>query len=307
MQLKFGEFSSIEYQLETLLEVMQFCLLEPITLGFFPYQAGDEEAISSAVKASSGTLRTEVQQENVDDSSPDSEVRELIKKLGTESVDVHRKCVKVLKLVAGYTHGNRIPSDWARGPCSKELGDMCIPAAIQNSVLSSFLYDAVRYGQRNPLFTRHASQIVSLLVQRRVESFEQYLEKLSAKIDQSSLTYWKKYGRVMHDDAMCASMIGSGDNSSYVFPGRLPVRQCITFDKVDKQECTKHYFKGTTSAVPSFLTVQCACAHPKVLGFIILNRCESISAALSAILTISLFRPETSGTITHATLTIQHC
>lgn len=45
----------------------------------------------------------------------------------------------------------------------------------------------------------------------------------------------------------------------------------------------KNYFK-VQSVVPSFLTVQCACAHPKLVGFVILRECESISAALSAVL-----------------------
>lgn len=60
--------------------------------------------------------------------------------------------------------------------------------------------------------------------------------------------------------------------------------QGIDFEKADRQDCTKHYFKGQ-SLVPTFLTVQCACAHPKLVGFVVLRECESLSAAFSSVLT----------------------
>lgn len=88
-------------------------------------------------------------------------------------------------------------------------------------------------------------------------------------------------------------MIGSNlrDNSLYVFPGRSRVRHGIDFDEMDSHECTKHYVKGN-SYVPSFMTVQCACAHPKLIGFVILPEHESISAALSSLLTHFVIPPK---------------
>lgn len=67
--------------------------------------------------------------------------------------------------------------------------------------------------------------------------------------------------------------------SLYVFPGRLKQRQGIDFDNLDRQDCTKNYFKGNSS-IPCFTGVQCSCVHPKLLGLDIINQCESTSAAI---------------------------
>lgn len=73
------------------------------------------------------------------------------------------------------------------------------------------------------------------------------------------------------------------DESLYTFPGRNRCRKGIDFEKVDRQDSKKHYFKGQ-SVVPTILTVQCACAHPKLVGLVVLRECKSISAALSFVL-----------------------
>lgn len=68
------------------------------------------------------------------------------------------------------------------------------------------------------------------------------------------------------------------------------MRNSIDFEKVDKQESTKVYLKGD-STVLSFLTVQYCCAHPKILGFVLLKECEYMSAALSSVLTHFAINP----------------
>lgn len=41
MRVRFGFYKNIEYQLQTVLDVIEFCLVEPMTLGFFPYLGHD--------------------------------------------------------------------------------------------------------------------------------------------------------------------------------------------------------------------------------------------------------------------------
>lgn len=109
---------------------------------------------------------------------------------------------------------------------------------------------------------------MGVVMERRTYEFETYLYNLAFTMDCSALQYWKKYG---HVDLVKLELVPEQSlHRLYVFPGRAQVRPGIEFDKMDKQQCSKNYFK-VTSAVPSFLTVQCVCAHPKLLGFVLLK------------------------------------
>lgn len=142
----------------------------------------------------------------------------------------------------------------------------------------------LRCGRRNPSFTRTQMAVMSRMLSRRIKDFERYLKNFGRKLHTSSLKYWKHFGKVMPSDTTGTNSPELLENSLYVFPGRKRCRNGIDFDKVDKQDYTKVYFKGD-STVPSFLTVQFCCAHPKLLGFVVLKEHESISAALSSVLT----------------------
>lgn len=109
-------------------------------------------------------------------------------------------------------------------------------------------------------------------------------------MDTFSEEYWRRFGSrevvtVNEVKGHCSKMI-----SLFVFTGRGKCRIAIEFDVLDKQECTKNYFKGE-STVSSFVTVQCCCAHPKLIGFVLIRECESVSQALSSITTHSDLPP----------------
>lgn len=222
--------------------------------------------------------------------STEADIRGIVTKLAKEAVAVHRTAVTALRNISTCNHGGRTPQHWVCTLCSNPVGNIQRPTAVQNPVLGRFINDLLRHGELSPRFSRQASHLVSYLIEKRTDAFEDFMEKLAAKVHSSSLDYWRSFGRIP-DDVDASSTVGedqradtnSTTNASFVFPGRYRCRNPITFDQVDKQECTKHYFKGRNSVVPSFLTVQCACAHPKLIGFVVLNQCESISAALSAV------------------------
>lgn len=157
-------------------------------------------------------------------------------------------------------------------------------------MIGRYIRDLIRTGRRNPVVSRKLAAVMSSAVDKRVDNFVRYMSNMAEKMHHTSVRYWRQYGVV---DASCnvptAEHGGmeydrSEQQSLYVFPGRPNCRPDIAFDKVDHQDCSKNYFKGQ-GTVPSFLTVQCACAHPKLLGFVILKQNESISAALSTVLT----------------------
>lgn len=287
IEVKHGYHVDIEYQLETVLEVITFCLVEPVTLGFFPF------VVATGGNNSDANERT-APVGGISESSTDDDVRKAVRNLGKNSVALHRSIVAALRLVATCTHGGRQKQKWTCPECETELESLQRAVATQNAVIARFVADTLQGGSRNPVFTREVCAMVSTLVEKRVESFEKYMNKLGDKMHPSSIQYWKQFGRVSptsltlaegHSEAPQLSIEHTNVlKSLYVFPGRTRCRNGIDFDNVDTQDCTKNYFKGN-SVVPSFLTVQCACAHPKLLGFLVLKQYESISAALSSVLT----------------------
>lgn len=75
----------------------------------------------------------------------------------------------------------------------------------------------------------------------------------------------------------------SGD----IWPGRPLIRPTVTFKnkKEDwKQECNKEY-PNSSSHSPGLFTIQCACEHPKLIGVMIMDESESISTAISSLIT----------------------
>lgn len=72
-----------------------------------------------------------------------------------------------------------------------------------------------------------------------------------------------------------------------LYPGRPLVRTRVRFtngngQEVKSEECSKSYRHGHNHS-PGLFTLQCACAHPKLLGISVTIRSESISTALTAV------------------------
>lgn len=122
-------------------------------------------------------------------------------------------------------------------------------------------------------------ELIGIILKNRVDDFERYLKSMVEKMGITTILYWKKFGNLNP----VTDSTGT-NNSLYVFPGSNQCRNHIKFEKVDRQECTKVYF-NEDSTVSSFLTVQCSCAHPKLIGFEVLMECDSIAATISSLLT----------------------
>ena len=71
------------------------------------------------------------------------------------------------------------------------------------------------------------------------------------------------------------------------FPGR-PQCRASAFGRTEKAElgvCSKNYQDARKSFSPGAFTICCACRHPKVLGFVVLDKREGPPALLDAIIT----------------------
>ena len=64
------------------------------------------------------------------------------------------------------------------------------------------------------------------------------------------------------------------------FLGRENYRPLFTFDLREGHQCGKRYPQNSNHS-PGLLTVMCACSNPKLIGYIVMERCESTALALS--------------------------
>ena len=82
-------------------------------------------------------------------------------------------------------------------------------------------------------------------------------------------------------------------SSGICFPGRNRCRPCIIYKATNEEFCNKNY-KSSRNHSPGFMTVQCACNSPKLIGFVVMNRAESTSLALSSFLSHFKVPPRTA-------------
>lgn len=284
-RFKQNPFTGIVDALDSILEMYNFCLLEPLTLGFFPYHTqADNSSFTSNGRC---TVEMPVRRDFPNAECIDEDILELIPKLGTEEVALHDQVIKALREITMCTHERRSLNEWVCGTCIDTLSGLSDTLNLQDAVVGRFVRDVLPCGSRLPVFTRAASRNVATLIERKVTDLKNYLAGLSTNLDKTCVDYWRQFGcsdakPIVQSNGMTESK--SKSKSLCVFPGRAKVSEALTFDKIDKQVCTKVYFKGKTM-VPSLLTVQCCCAHPKLIGFLLLKECESIAAKISSVIT----------------------
>lgn len=63
-------------------------------------------------------------------------------------------------------------------------------------------------------------------------------------------------------------------------------------DRKDKADCTKKYYTSRPD-ITSFISLQCPCQHPKVIGFTLLKEVESIAMAISTMIEFLNIPPRT--------------
>lgn len=156
MYFNYGQFLSIEYQIETVLENARYCLIEPLTLGLFPFVGGDSlrsgrtrecglhddatgEMSGFEVKICAVTLE-----------STDAGVRTAIKVLASETVNMHRVAVWCLHKLSIYNKDGRRHTEWVCRECCDEVARMRKTVAAQNCILGRFLEEVLSMEHREP-------------------------------------------------------------------------------------------------------------------------------------------------------------
>lgn len=154
-----------------MLEVINFCIFEPVTLGFFPFTNFGSPGSTHNI--------------TITERSTDDVLRDVVRRLGKESTDVHRSLIRTLRGVSTCDHGGRKRTEWACPLCVDFISNFQDKESIRNSVISRFVDDVLSPGSRIPKFMRHCAEVVANLLGRRVRHFETYTASLTLHKDAS--------------------------------------------------------------------------------------------------------------------------
>lgn len=215
VRCKHRNYDAIEEQLDAVLEVCSFSLLDPVSLGFFPFHSeccegnrterpsNNEESapaerltVAAVAPSLSGSITVQKMSTKISESSSDGEVRDMVKQLAMESTKLNKTLAARLKELSSCVHGGRNIAQWVCSECA-DLEAINVKAVqVQNSVLGRFVHEVIANGSSANQFTRAVAGVKGTVTEARAEEFEKYLRNLSAKMHRSSIQYWKKYGSV---------------------------------------------------------------------------------------------------------------
>lgn len=107
----------------------------------------------------------------------------------------------------------------------------------QNTVVARLMSGISRVGRRAAKISRAAANIVHILIDSKLDAFQDYKSDAARKMNKTVSQYWMKYGQP------CTASIEKsnyGDNEElYVFPGRKLLCPAMKTDVKDKPGCTK--------------------------------------------------------------------
>lgn len=207
----------------------------------------------------------------------------------TEEVEkLHNDVNNVVRDFSKCSHNGTAPTSFPCNPCAKNLEKQGKKLEAQNIVVYELISEIVQVGRTAPMLSRTACSIINTVLSAKMKVFRRFKTEAALHMDNSVSTYWRKYGRLAYN--------GNGlttfelKEHSFVFPGRSMVRPAIKTDMKDKADCTKKYFTSRPN-ITSFISLQCSCAHPKVIRFTLLKEVESIAMAISTIISFLYIHP----------------
>lgn len=160
----------------------------------------------------------------------------------------------------------------------------------QNPIVAKLMGEFVRVGKKAPNLSRISCSIAHTLVDDNLSTFQDHKRDAAERLDQSVSSYWMKYVHLGKKDIDENSR--DENEQLYVFPGRDLIRPPMRTDVKDKPGCTKKYHTSRQD-MSSFISLQCPCKHPKIVGFALIKEVESIAMAISTVLAYLKFPPRT--------------
>ena len=225
--------------------------------------------------------------------------------IGYDSFKVHRRLAESLDTFADCQ-------------CD-EVADLHNVIQVDNGPCLTCREGVARYvaqcSEVNPIFSRFAGNLLlqtrwlksrarsiamgfADCIREQMDLAETYFNVLASKMSPSTKSYWNQYAgcninKLHHTcDEEDGRITDRSPQTGVSFPGRVQYRPLFVFDKNEGHQCGKRYAKNSNHS-PGLLTIQCACGNPKLIGFIIMTRCESTALALSIALMFFKIPPET--------------
>lgn len=192
--------------------------------------------------------------------------------------------------------------------CVHELAQMA--TAVENELPTASIFISAIIESRfcsSVSGERDLAHCISVLLRSAVSVCRAYRARFDSKQSVSARSYSNLYETPNSDgisvdygvakstaekerDVCGLLAVSSSDaaRTGELFPGRRLCRPRVRFTNGSgndswSEECSKDYRHGANQC-PGLFTLQCACAHPKLLGVSVMLSSESVATALSALL-----------------------
>ena len=136
---------------------------------------------------------------------------------------------------------------------------------------------------------RQAALVVSNLIEQSLVERAKFFETFSLERSFQSRLHEEqhRFGTGLTAPIPPRNWMQEAKITGEIFPGQPIVHPRLDFGVTKREEnareCTKNY-KSSTQFSPGIFTVQCCCHYPKLLGISVMDCTESVSTALSVLL-----------------------
>jgi len=212
------------------------------------------------------------------DNDWDDENRYAVTRLAKQGIALHHELIASLREVNQCPHVQHDP------PCSEcfiSLQTCARRVRPINPILFRFVIELINHEHHLGAFKSQLIAACADALEEHIRYAVIYLTNYDTAFQQDCKNFWDKYGSVNVEEL--PNQDEHGLRSGVSFPGRRGYRPLIKFDRKETHQCTKKY-TDSQSHTHGLLIVMCVCAHPKLIGYIVMTRSESTALALSSVI-----------------------
>ena len=203
---------------------------------------------------------------------------------------IHRDFICALRNWGHCDHNGRSPDSATCASCDANLKKCTLLIREVNPIYSRLARELMSVSKSNAVLAHNVTQKIGAGMELHFNNASKYLDMFEMRATENCRMYQRKYCRYDLEP------IGSGtefeDKTGIVFIGRAMYRPCITFKNTELADCTKKYPVSKIHS-PGIFTIQCVCAHPKIIGFRVMSHAESIFMAITSVITHFKYPPRT--------------
>ena len=201
--------------------------------------------------------------------------------LSYPSMRIHEDVSSKLEEFSWCLHDGVRLTDFPYQRCFANLQDSYEELAVINPPIAAFCGCLLQGEIKFVSTMREVASSFAVAIDHHLDHAEEYLDRLDQAITPEASGYWREFGCVTIPKIYVENR---AEETGICFPGRDMYRPYISFEGLEAHECNKTVLR-TDKHSDGILTVQCVCAVPKLLGFVVTKKPESTEVALNSILT----------------------